>query len=484
MAFFNASLDYHALVPCPAYRVRSPSLFLLLWLSVQPAAATPTAAELDALMEEFELTRTRLQVPASALVIADRNRILRAAIAGTADLESLRPADDGTIFRIGSVTKMFTALALLIAAEDGKLRLDAPASTIVPAFPVSNPWEMEHPLRVEHLLEHTAGLPDLGKNEFDLDHPLPLREALAWKAETRRCLWPPGMHHSYSNAGAGLAALVLEHATGVVYEDFVARRIFAPLGMASAGFHPDPDTLAALATGYDSDGRTSIPYWHMLYRAFGAINVKPSEMGAFIQLFLNRGVYAGQRILSGAGIARMERPQTTLAARGGLRFGYGPGNYTWLRRGVLFHGHGGDADGYLSRLGYSVEQGLGYFLVINVFREKDLNALRGLVEDFIARGAAVPAPPMPAIAQGELESYAGEYRSVTHRFAGRGMRRAMVSASEGKLYIERNRRKRRLFPVTAQQFRYEDEPVATSAFARDRGHLYFQDAGGNWMQTP
>ncbi|MGH8248974.1 MAG: serine hydrolase domain-containing protein, partial [Gammaproteobacteria bacterium] len=379
----------------------------------------------------------------------------------------------------------FTGLALLMAAQNGRLDLDAPATDIVPDLPVRNPWRETHPLRIAHLIEHTAGLPDLSREEFDHSEPMELRAALAWKANGRRCLWPPGMHHSYTNAGAGLAALVLEEATGQSYEDFVEQRIFVPLGMETAGFFPDPPTLEALATGYDSDGYTVIPYWHMLYRAFGAINARPVEMAALLQMLLNRGIYRGRRLLSASAVDRMETPATTLAARSGLRYGYGLGNYAWLHNGVLFHGHGGDGDGYLSRLGYSRERNLGYFVVINVFRNPDLDHFRDLIEDFIADGAQPDQPPRYDPSADSLSRLAGNYESVTSRFPGNALLRAktITLRQEGMaLFIDRNGRTRRLVPVNDRHFRYEDETVATSAFIMDHGKTYFQDDGGNYLK--
>jgi CubicO group peptidase (beta-lactamase class C family) len=164
------------------------------------------------------------------------------------------------------------------------------------------------------LLEHTAGFLDLTKPEFDHSDPKPLtlREGLAVKPEARIGRWPPGMHSSYSNAGAGLAAYVLEDVTGERYEDFVERHLFKRLAMSTASYFLDYATEAKLATGFDSDGRTVIPYWHMIMRPFGGINATPRDMAALMQLLINKGQFQGKRILRTSSIERMEIPTTTL----------------------------------------------------------------------------------------------------------------------------------------------------------------------------
>lgn len=450
-------------------------------------SAQQSPRHIDDLIMRLEETRVQRDIPAVALTLVAPDSVLWSGTLGIADQASGRRADETTLFRIGSITKMFTALALLIAHEDGRLDLDAPATSIAPDLPMHNPWQNTHPVRVAHLLEHTAGLPDMSREEFDHNEPMELRAALAWKATERRALWPPGLHHSYSNVGPGLAAYVLERATGQRYEDFVQRRIFEPLGMRSAGFFADVRMLKNLATGYDADSATVIPYWHVLYRAFGAISALPSDLTPFIQMLLNRGVYRGVRLVSAAAIDRMETPRTTLAADSGLRYGYALGNYTWLRRGVLFHGHGGDGDGYLARLGYSRERGLGYFLVINVYRNGDLNRLRHLVEDFIAGDASNQAPPTYQVPAERLREYAGVYEAVTWRFppAGAstvGRERIRIRVAGPGLRIDRGSADRSLIPVNDRHFHYADESVATTAFISYEGRIYFQDDDGNYVK--
>ena len=444
--------------------------------------------ELDTLRSKIEKIRADSDIPGVAVIIVKQDGLVWLKTFGVADRESGKSVDGKTIFRIGSITKMFTGLVLLIAQEDGLLRLDDEVKSIMPDFPYMNRWEKTHPVKVAHFLEHTSGLPGLSPEEFNLDHPMSLKKAILWKAADRQTLWPPGRHHSYSNAGPGYAAYLLEQVTGKTYETYVTEKIFKPLEMDSASFFPDERTLEYLATGYDTDGHKVIPYWHMFYRAFGAINVRPRELAPFIQLLLNRGVHDGNRLISAESIERMETPKTTLAARSGLRFGYGIGNYTYLRKGNLFHGHGGDGDGYLARLGYSRDLHTGYFLVINAFNNKGLTRIRHLIEDMIIGDRRPPEPPVLVLPAEDLEIYTGTYEQVTQRFQyqepAREQDRIRMTISAGKLLMERKGKQSELIPVTTNHFRYQGETVATSAFVfADDHYLYFQDENNSYRRV-
>ena len=103
-------------------------------------------------------------------------------------------------------------------------------------------------------------------------------------------------------------------------------------------------------------------------------------MAGFIKLFTGRGEVGGRRIVPGTLIARMEFPESTLAARSGLCFGYGLGIYSWFSNVVLFHGHGDDGDGYLAHFGYSPRTARGYFVVINAFTHVPLRKMRKAIE--------------------------------------------------------------------------------------------------------
>jgi hypothetical protein len=185
-------------------------------------------------------------------------------------------------------------------------------------------------------------------------------------------------------------------------------------------------------------------------------------------------------------ISRMEAPATTLAARSGLSYGYGLGNYPWHREGHVFHGHGGDGDGYLAHFGYSPAAGLGYFVVITAFSHTHLRRLRILIEQAIA--ATLPTPQPPAVASGDFSHLTGRYIEATQRFPRPADRPAAILElfrRDGRLFTQIGKGpERELVPVTPRHFRRPDETVATIAAVDDgRGNIILQGDLGNYRRV-
>ncbi|TQV84691.1 beta-lactamase family protein [Exilibacterium tricleocarpae] len=443
--------------------------------------ARATAADYTTLLADIDTIRKNYGVPAVGFSLTDKNRVLWSGALGVTDIKTRRPVTPQTRFRIGSITKAFTGLAALALQEDGKLRLSDPIARWVPAGLYHNPWAQTHPIRVAHLLEHTAGFTDMSPAEFDHNIPIAALPALALHPQSRRARWPPGYHASYSNSGAGLAGLIIEQLADQSYETFVERRLLQPLAMANTGFSPHRQ----LAQGYQADGIEPIPYWHILFRPAGAINSTPRDMAAFVRLLLNNGRHRGRQLLAPASVARMEKPATTLAAKSGLNHGYGLGVYQWLHNGFRFHGHGGDGDGYLAHFGYNRDSGLGYFVVVTVFNHRPLREIRTKIEDHIVRNLPAPVKPIAADSAVPLKRYEGSYHPVTYRFGERPERdeKLKVFLRDGKLHTRINKRRSRpLIAVNGGHFRRPGDTVATMAFVEAQGEMYLQADFGNYRR--
>jgi CubicO group peptidase (beta-lactamase class C family) len=210
------------------------------------AALTPAAAEPVAeLVGRLDAARLKGGVPAFAVVLVERGRPAVVRYGGVADLADKPPVSDRTRFRIGSITKTFTAVAILLADRAGSLDIEAPLTEATGSGLIANPWAPDDPVTVARLLEHSAGLQDWVRDEWDLNDPLSLADALNYRPASRIVRWRPGLFDSYSNNGPGIAARVLELETGDSYETFVDEHIFTPLGMESATITPDAATFAA-----------------------------------------------------------------------------------------------------------------------------------------------------------------------------------------------------------------------------------------------
>lgn len=448
------------------------------------ATTSAVAGEVDQLLGRLDELRREHQISALGLVLVDLKSgplaLNHIGGLGTLSHDSDVPITPDTVFRLGSITKSFTALTFLRLHQQGHLGLQDPLSRHIPQDLWRNPWADTTPVTLEQLLEHSAGFADISRAEFDIAVPLPLTDALRRFAPGHVVRWQPGLYSSYTNLGPGLAGLAMVKATGRPYETLVQQELLEPLGMRRSGFDP---ALVEVA-GYNSDGVTPIPYWHMVYRPFGALNASLADMAPFLRLQLGHGVVAGEVLLDRQLFDRAERAGTTLAARNGLAFGDGLGRYPWLRDGVLFMGHGGDADGYLSRYGYSHELGRAYFLVINAFQGRVLREMRALVERSLIRGhQPKPQPTTQPVDPAKFAWVPGAYRPQTGRFNQPG-ELVRFRLHQGRIEYRGSSGWVRLLAVDIGTdrilLRYSKDNHATAVLLRDDDrNVYFIDSRRN-----
>lgn len=357
-------------------------LSLLLQASGDKLPSPKTPAELQAAIQQI---LKQHKTNGIALALASREKVTLTWSDGTGQSG---PVGAATRFRIGSISKSFTALAALQLVEQRKLSLDAKYRDLAPEIPFENPWEATDPVRIVHLLEHTSGNDDFHLAEYAHSDPNPisLKDGLLFHPQSRHSRWRPGSRFSYSNSGPPMVAYVIEKLTGERFEDYIQRHFFDPIDMRGATFlEPHGD----FAGTYLNEKLQ--PYWHVIQRPAGSINATASDMGNYVRFFLNRG--AG--IIRPESIERMEVPQSLLANRvTGLRTGYALHNYTSYNEGFLLHGHNGGVNGALAELAYSPELGLGYAFMINSGSGAALKDISNLVGRFLFQNVAKPVPPV------------------------------------------------------------------------------------------
>ncbi len=213
-----------------------------------------------------------------------------------------------TLFRIGSVSKAFAALAALQLQEEGKFKLTDTVRHWAPDVAFVNPWEATAPLRLVHLMEHTSGFDDIHLREYAQNDPTPitLRDALAYGASSRVCRWPPGTRMAYCNSGPAVLAAVIEKVTGERFEDYVQEHFFNPLHMTTASYFYTPAVQQRLTKLYHSDGVTPCPYWNISYRPAGSINASARDIANYVRFYLQRGSVDGTQLVQATSIERME----------------------------------------------------------------------------------------------------------------------------------------------------------------------------------
>lgn len=283
-------------------------------------AYVPAAEALTALIEH-EMRDKR--IPAVSIALVDGDRTVWARGFGAADAPAATAATANTVYRIGSVSKLFTDIGIMQLVERGTLDLDAPVRTYLPEFRPANPFGGEITLR--HLMSHRSGLtrePPAG-NYFD-----PADSSLARMVESLNAttlFYPPGERTKYSNAGIGVAGYVLERVTGRPFATHLASAVLEPMGLRSSAFAPEPRLLPRLARAvmwtYD-EREFPAPTFGLGMAPAGSMYSTVHDLARFARVLFDRGRGPGGPVLRPETLAAMWEPQF---APPGARSGFGLG---------------------------------------------------------------------------------------------------------------------------------------------------------------
>lgn len=233
--------------------------FVALWLvfvssaSAQNAAATSplSAQQITAKVEEYMNAAVRVEGFNGAILIARDGKPIINKGYGMANIEHAVPNTPQTVFRLGSITKQFTAMAIVMLQEQGKLNVNDPICKFLAECPAA--WQ---PITVKNLLTHTAGLPNYtGFPAFGKTAALPVTNADMFALLKDKPLdFAVGEKYAYSNSGYFLLGTIIERASGKTYADFLQEKIFTPLGMKQSGYDSAARVIKNRASGYARQG--------------------------------------------------------------------------------------------------------------------------------------------------------------------------------------------------------------------------------------
>ncbi len=230
---------------------------LCLVLFAPSSLAQDKAAQIDALLTKYHETGQFN----GAVLVAERGRVILKKGYGEADMAWHVPNTPDTRFRIGSVTKQFTATLILQLVEEGKLRLDDPVAKVLPDYPKPQGEQVT----IHHLLTHTSGIPNMtnlpGFMQNEVRNPYPPDSLLTVFAHLD-LEFEPGTRFNYSNSGYVLLGVVIEHVAGQPYDEVLHARILDPLGLADTGYDHHRAVVERRAVGY---ARTPGGYEHAAY---------------------------------------------------------------------------------------------------------------------------------------------------------------------------------------------------------------------------
>lgn len=455
--------------------------------------APKTLPELEARIKQV-LDSTK--VPGVGLAIVRHDSVIYTGGIGRARVSPVVKATDSTLFRIGSTSKAFVALTAQALVREGKLSLDTPLAKALPGFYFKNPWEATDPVRIVHLLEHTSGFDDNSLQSYANNDPKPLSvaEGLAIDSATRVSRWRPGTRFSYCNTGPAIVALLIEKIEGKPFEQVVQERWFTPIGMNTATYFRPDTSKSPAATLYRADGKTAVPYWHVFIRPAGSINASAHDMAAYVRFLLGRGSVDGKELLPKDALARMERSESSLAARAGLKVGYGLHLYRVAdTTGFTWTSHNGGVEGGLSDMSYMPDYGVGYAFQINAGNGEAASKITGLVRAYLTLGLKTPEfEPGAALAASTRTQFGGWYEPVSPRaqhlyVLERIPNMVYVSFSDLTMSVKPLLGPARAFvPVDSLRFRMMGQNQATFAFVRDAANGRpegFERIGGSLGQS-
>jgi CubicO group peptidase (beta-lactamase class C family) len=455
--------------------------------SRQNVVETPPAPAqtIEQLRQQLEAILQETHTAGMSIALVNRGEPEWIAGLGKADLSTGQPVTDATLFRVGSTSKAFVALAILKLANEGRLSLLDPVRKLAPEIWFDNPWEATDPVRVVDLLEHTTGWHDMDLREGNKDgRGMTLREGLDYDHHSRISRWPPGTRMSYSNSGSGVAAYIVEKLNGERFEDYVAQNFFLPIGMNMATYFEKP--TPELTAFYHGDGKTPYLYWNILLPPTGALNASARDMAAFLQFFLNRGRVGATQVMPASAIDRIETPTRTWAAQQGLRAGYGLGDFTTVYDGFVYHGHDGVIVGGLTDFEYLPAEGAGYFYSINTNRRDAFDRIGAAIRAYLTRNFTRPAVPAAALLPADAPQYAGWYVTAapSHEKLHFLFSIALwhVRFVNGRMLVVSGAQSRTFVPVGGEQFRFvprgeHADPIAT-------GMLLAPNAEGRFIELP
>lgn len=346
-----------ALLLPPTIRAQAPT-------ATDPELSARVRAALRPFVESGELAGV-------AALVGDRDRVLALETIGRARIEEDQPIRPDTVFRIASMTKPITAVALMMLVDEGKLRPEDPVARHLPEFQ----GQMEivardgatvtlrppsRPITLRDLLTHTSGLPG-GPPPGLADLYTSRRHTLAegvMAFSQQPLLFEPGTKWAYCNAGIDTIGRVVEVVSGQSYEDFLKSRIFDPLGMRDTTFYPNEEQLGRTAMTYGrKDGKLAADPSTIIGPPRGARYPIPAgglyatapDLARLYRMMLHKGELDGRRYLSESSVEAMTRLQTGAIPTGfvdGMGYGYG---WAFVRepKGVTrrlspgTYGHGG-----------------------------------------------------------------------------------------------------------------------------------------------
>ena len=412
-----------------------------LLIAASASAAGKTVPES---IDTYLAARYAADAPGAAVIVVKDGKVIFRKGYGLADLELKTPLRADMVFRLASVTKQFTAVAILMLAEQGKLALGDDVRRFIPDYPAGL-----GPVTIERLLNHTSGVPGfsdeyLAKRDMRADiTPAQILEII----KTQPPEFAPGTQWAYSDGGYELLGMIIEKASGQAYADFIEQRIFKPLGMQHSFYDRSERIIPERVKGY---AQTPAGYQNAAYISMTLPYAAGSLASSVDDLALWDAAIADSDKLIGAESRRRMLVSYVLPgdAKGIMPYGYGMG--LTPRRGEARVHHNGQINGFTTAVLRLPKEHVYVAVLSNVENPKIIPDLIAERVAAIASGNPYPEQATVQLAPEALDKYVGSYR-----IDAKNVR--TVSRDGTRLYMQRNAgRKLELLPVSGERFIIQD----------------------------
>lgn len=378
----------------------------------QSGAGPTDPAELEAFLDQLMRAQMAEDHIAGAVVsVVQNGDVLLAKGYGLADVAASKPADaETTLFPLGSITKLFTYVAVMQLFEQGKLDLNTDINTYLD-FKIPDTYPES--ITLAHLMSHTSGLDEFyrGTCATGPEGILPLSEFVRTRLPPR--VRPPGIVSAYSSYGVSLAGYIVERVSGQPYADYIEAHILQPLGMDRTTFKtilPQPLSQDLSQPYAYRDGSFQSDHDAMLYlhtTPAGGLRSTAADMAHFMMAHLQGGAYQNARILKPEAVQLMQTQDFTAEPR---LLGLAHGFRVYRANNPKVIGHGGDTDNFHSNMWLVPEARLGIFVANNTADAKPMveHVVQAFVDHYFPPPATVRPIPL-ANSPTDLRALEGSY---------------------------------------------------------------------------
>ncbi|HUU06488.1 MAG TPA: serine hydrolase [Patescibacteria group bacterium] len=432
-------------------------VILILAMSLQLAAAAPVpdrklAAEIDAVMNEIY----KPGEPGAAVIVRRDGRTIFRRGYGMSDLELGVKVEPDMVFRLGSITKQFTAVAVLVLAQQGKLSLRDEIGKYLPAFPIG-----DKKVTIEHLLTHTSGI----KSYTNMEEWLQLwrkdmtPQEIIDMSKDKPFEFNPGERWNYNNTGYIMLGAIIEKVSGQTYEEFIKTKIFTPLGMDHSFYDNTERVIPRRVPGYQkgNDGFVNAPYLSMTQPyAAGSLASSVDDLALW-----NDTVFSGKLLKK----EWQDKAFTAYRLAGGESTGYGYGWFISDLRGHRCIEHGGGINGFTSYGLYLPDDRVYVAILTNSAIEGRTPEPRALRIAELVLGLPAVERKAVTLTLNELDALVGVYENLDDE--------ARYITREGeKLFSQRSGgAKKEILAASASEFFFADSPTVIRFTQGNQGKI-------------